>query len=75
MTTWLKVIGSDQTPITGHPFYGTYKVESVGFRKARKPGIRTGDHLFLYAAALGQDREPGILFVTMCGSGHEEKAD
>ncbi len=49
MQTWLKVIGSGQTPITAHPFYGTYK-EAVGFRKAKKPRIRMGDHLFLYAA-------------------------
>lgn len=49
MRTWLKLIGSGQKPITEHPFCGIYKEEYVGFRKAKKPGIRTGDHLFLYA--------------------------
>lgn len=50
MRTWLKVIGSGKVPITGHPFYGNYNIPSVGFRKPTKPGIRMGDHLFLYAA-------------------------
>jgi hypothetical protein len=50
MRTWLKVIGSGKDPITGHPFYGNYNISSVGFRKPTKPGIRMGDHLFLYAA-------------------------
>jgi hypothetical protein len=50
MTTWLKVIGSARKPITEAPFHGNYNVEHIGFRKADKPGIRAGDHLFLYAA-------------------------
>ena len=49
MQTWLKLIGSDKVPITGAPFYGNYKVEYVGFRKTRKPSVRLGDYLFLYA--------------------------
>ena len=49
MQSWLKLIGSADKPITEHPFYGSYNTEYVGFRKARMPGIRMGDHLFLYA--------------------------
>jgi len=49
MTTWLKLIGCSKQPITGPPFYGSYKEDHIGFRKERKPGIRMGDHLFLYA--------------------------
>jgi len=49
MPTWLKLIGSAKKPITEQPFYGNYNAEHVGFRKTRKPGIRSGDHLFLYA--------------------------
>jgi len=49
MSTWLKLIGCSKWPITGHPFYGSYKENHIGFRKERKPGIRMGDHLFLYA--------------------------
>ena len=49
MPTWLKLIGSAKKPITEQPFYGRYDAEHVGFRKTRKPGIRAGDHLFLYA--------------------------
>ncbi len=49
MTAWLKLIGSAKRPITGPPFHGSYTEAHVGFRKASKPGIRTGDHLFLYA--------------------------
>ena len=49
MTTWLKLIGCSKRPITGHPFYGRYEEDHVGFRKDRKPGIRMDDHLFLYA--------------------------
>ena len=49
MRTWLKLIGSGDKPITEHPFYGIYNAEYVGFRKARMPGIRMGDRLFLYA--------------------------
>ncbi len=43
MATWLKNIGSAKNPIT------EWKEDDVGFRKANKPSIRTGDHLFLYA--------------------------
>lgn len=49
MQAWLKLIGSSDKPITGHPFYGTYKQEYIGFRKPKKPGIRKGDHVFFYA--------------------------
>lgn len=49
MNNWLKLIGSADKPITEHPFYGSYNAEYVGFRKARMPGIRMDDHLFLYA--------------------------
>jgi hypothetical protein len=49
MNNWLKLIGSSDKPITEHPFYGNFKAEYIGFRKARMPGIRKGDHLFLYA--------------------------
>lgn len=49
MNHWLKLIGSSTKPITDHPFYGNYKKEFIGFRKAGKPGIRMGDHIFLYA--------------------------
>jgi predicted restriction endonuclease len=48
MRTWLKLIGSAKNPITEPPLNG-YKDDQIGFRKADKPGIRTGDHLFLYA--------------------------
>jgi hypothetical protein len=43
MNTWLKLIGSGKYPITG------WKENYVGFRKEKKPGIRKGDHLVLYA--------------------------
>ena len=43
MATWLKLIGSATSPVT------EWEREYVGFRKANKPSIRTGDHLFLYA--------------------------
>jgi len=49
MAAWLKLIGSVQSPITEPPFHGNYSEEYVGFRRANKPGIRAGDHLFLYA--------------------------
>lgn len=45
----MKLIGSAKAPITEAPFHGDYTAEHVGFRKANKPGIRAGDHLFLYA--------------------------
>jgi|GEM_PF-4975714 len=49
MRTWLKLIGSAENPITEPPYNGKYNGEPIGFRKADKPGIRTGDQLFLYA--------------------------
>ena len=49
MRTWLKLIGSVKEPITGYPYYGKYDTGLVGFRKNRKPSVRLGDHLFLYA--------------------------
>lgn len=49
MNNWLKLIGSSDKPITEHPFYGNYNAEYIGFRKKCMPGIRMGDHLFLYA--------------------------
>ncbi len=49
MTAWLKLIGSAKSPITDALFHGDYTAEYVGFRRANKPGIRAGDHLFLYA--------------------------
>jgi hypothetical protein len=49
MRTWLKLIGSAESPITGPPYNGKYNGEPIGFRKANKPGIRIGDQLFLYA--------------------------
>jgi hypothetical protein len=50
MASWLKLIGSAKAPLVNAPFHGVYTTEEVGFRKAQMPGIRTGDHLFLYAA-------------------------
>jgi len=44
MKTWLKCIGSTKKPITGE-----CSVEQVGFRKLKRPSIRAGDILFLYA--------------------------
>lgn len=49
MRTWLKLIGCHKRPITDDPFCGKYPFDYVGFRKERKPGIRMGDRLFLYA--------------------------
>lgn len=49
MQAWLKLIGSSDKPITEHPFYGTYQHDFIGFRKSNRPGIRKGDHVFLYA--------------------------
>jgi hypothetical protein len=49
MKTWLKLIGSQEKPITGAPWHGSYTDELIGFRKANKPSIQAGDHLFLYA--------------------------
>jgi hypothetical protein len=49
MRTWLKLIGSVKQPITGYPYYGKYDSGLVGFRKNRKPSVRLGDSLFLYA--------------------------
>jgi hypothetical protein len=41
MATWLKLIGSARSPVT------EWEREYVPIRKANKPSIRTGDHLFL----------------------------
>ena len=49
MKTWLKLIGSQEHPITDAPWHGSYTDEHIGFRKANKPSIQTGDHMFLYA--------------------------
>ncbi len=49
MSNYLKLIGSSSKPITDPPFNGLYDEKYIGFRKARKPGIRCGDTLFLYA--------------------------
>lgn len=49
MQIWLKLVGSSTVPITEHPFYGRMVGEYIGFRKTRKPSIRTGDQLFIYA--------------------------
>lgn len=49
MTKWLKLIGSAKQPLTEAPFHGVYSAEVIGFRKKNKPGIKAGDHLFLYA--------------------------
>ena len=49
MNYWLKLIGSSIKPITDSPFYGKFDEEYIGFRKDSKPGIRMGDHVFLYA--------------------------
>jgi len=49
MTSWLKLIGCSKHPITEDPFFGKYNESNIGFRKARKPSIRKGDHLLLYA--------------------------
>ena len=43
MTSWLKLIGSAKRPVSDR------QEEHVGFRKATKPQIRTGDRLYLYA--------------------------
>jgi hypothetical protein len=52
MSAWLKVIGSHKTPIPVDRCSGYYtdENESVGFRRENRPGIREGDHLFLYGA-------------------------
>ena len=49
MKTWLKLVGSQEHPITEAPWHGICTSEHIGFRKANKPSIRAGDHLFLYA--------------------------
>lgn len=49
MKTWLKLVGSQEHPITEAPWHGSLTDEHIGFRKAGKPSIRIGDHLFLYA--------------------------
>jgi len=49
MNIWLKLIGSSDQPLTDPPHNGIWAKDYVGFRKAVQPGIRKGDHLFLYA--------------------------
>ena len=49
MNIWLKLIGSADKPLTEPPNNGIWAKDYVGFRKTRTPGIRNGDHLFLYA--------------------------
>ena len=49
MKTWLKLIGSQEHPITEAPWHGSYTDEHIGFRKIARPSIRAGDHMFLYA--------------------------
>jgi hypothetical protein len=49
MKTWLKLVGSQEHPITEAPWHGSLTDEHIGFRRAGKPSIRIGDHLFLYA--------------------------
>ena len=43
MQPWLKLIGSSDNPVR------SWDKEYIGFRKSNKPGIRLGDHVFLYA--------------------------
>ena len=50
MNTWLKVIGFGNKPVTEAPYHGKYDLDYVGFHRKDRPSIRTGDHLFLYAA-------------------------
>ena len=49
MNYWLKLIGSADRPVTGEPWHGRFDETTIGFRKPSMPGIRAGDHLFLYA--------------------------
>ncbi len=49
MKTWLKLVGSQERPITEAPWHGSLTDKHIGFRRAGRPSIRTGDHLFLYA--------------------------
>ena len=49
MQTWLKLIGSVKKPLTHPEYKGRWEEKYIGFRKTRKPSIRSGDHLFLYA--------------------------
>ncbi|MBX3746085.1 MAG: hypothetical protein KF833_12335 [Verrucomicrobiae bacterium] len=49
MKTWLKLVGSQKAPLTEAPWHGSYTEERIGFRKASRPSIQAGDHLFLYA--------------------------
>lgn len=49
MRTFLKAIGSYKKPITKAPFNGVYDDVYIGF-PTRRPDIRKGEHLFLYAS-------------------------
>jgi hypothetical protein len=49
MQSWLKLIGSVDKPLTHPDYQGRWEEDYIGFRKARKPSIRSGDHIFLYA--------------------------
>jgi hypothetical protein len=49
MRTWLKLIGSAESPITKPPYYGEWKKNHIGIPGKTQPGMRNGDHLFLYA--------------------------
>lgn len=51
MTTWLKLIGSGKHPIA------RWEKDYVGYRWTNKrPGIRAGDYLFLYAPGANERR-------------------
>ena len=49
MQTWLKLIGSAKKPLTHPEYKGRWDKKYIGFRKTRRPSIRSGDYLFLYA--------------------------
>ena len=49
MQTWLKLLGSVEKPLTHPDYQGRWEENYIGFRKTRKPSIRSGDHIFLYA--------------------------
>ena len=53
MTSWLKLIGSAKRPVSDR------QEEHVGFRKATKPQIRTGDRLYLPARGKQVHNEAG----------------
>jgi hypothetical protein len=49
MQTWLKLLGSVEKPLTHPDYQGRWEENYIGFRKTRKPSIRSGDRIFLYA--------------------------